>query len=92
MSIAASDVPSGPTTKDHPDLIERLFVIQQEGDDQWLFRTAGVQLQSSLGRELADHDFFSCEKCSEILDIEDSISVEKMLHCERCAKIATEST
>ncbi|MCZ4299341.1 PAS domain-containing protein [Henriciella marina] len=57
MSIAASDVPSGPTTKDHPDLIERLFVIQQEGDDQWLFRTAGVQLQSSLGRELADHDF-----------------------------------
>ena len=42
--------------------------------------------------ELADHDFFSCEKCSEILDIEDSISVEKMLHCERCAKIATEST
>ena len=42
--------------------------------------------------ELADHDFFICIKCGEILDIEDSISVEKMLHCERCAEIATEST
>ncbi|MAN72834.1 MAG: hypothetical protein CME84_01910 [Henriciella sp.] len=57
MNIAASDLPAGPTTRDHPDLIERLFVIQQEGADHWLFRTAGAQLQSSLGRELADHDF-----------------------------------
>lgn len=57
MNVAAGDVTAGPTTRDHPDLIERLFVIQEEADGQWLFRTAGAQLQASLGRELADHDF-----------------------------------
>ncbi len=57
MTLTAGDVASGPTTRDHPDLIERLFVIQEEADGQWLFRTAGAKLQASLGRELADHDF-----------------------------------
>ena len=57
MNVAAGDTASGPTTREHPDLIERLFVIQKEADGQWVFRTAGNQLQTSLGRELADHDF-----------------------------------
>ena len=59
MNVAADEFVAGPKTREHPDLIERLFVIQEEGEHQWLFRTAGQQLQSSLGRELADHDFLS---------------------------------
>jgi hypothetical protein len=59
MSVAASDIPAGPSTRDHPDLIDRLFVIQQDTAGEWIFRTAGSQLQSSLGRELADHDFLN---------------------------------
>ena len=35
---------------------------------------------------LADEDLFSCEKCKEIFDIEDSICKDKMLCCEVCDK------
>ena len=36
--------------------------------------------------ELVDEDLFSCERCKEIFDIEDSISLDKMLFCESCEK------
>lgn len=57
MNAASNDTPAGPTTRDHPDLVERLFVIQDAGDSDWVFKTAGAQIQASLGRELADHNF-----------------------------------
>lgn len=57
MMTADGDIHSGPTTHEHPDLLSRLFVIQRAGDEDWVFRTAGQELQACLGRELADHNF-----------------------------------
>ena len=37
-----------------------------------------------LPEELADHDFFSCESCHEIFDIEDSLCRNILLFCEEC--------
>ena len=59
MNVAAIDSPTGPTTREHPDLIARLFVIQEETDNEWVFRTAGDQIQECLGRQLADYDFLT---------------------------------
>ena len=36
--------------------------------------------------ELATEDYFSCESCYEIFDVEDSICKDKMLFCEVCDK------
>ena len=58
MHAASNDeAAGGPTASDHPDLVSRLFVIQHAGDGDWVFRTAGAQLQAALGRQLADHNF-----------------------------------
>ena len=59
MNSTDTDIASGPTTRDHPDLVSRLFVMQDVGEGDWVFRTAGQQLQSYLGRELADHNFLN---------------------------------
>ena len=48
-----------PRVNDHPDLIERLFVLEHKPDSAWLFRTAGGSLTALLGRPLIDHDFLS---------------------------------
>ncbi|MDJ0920940.1 MAG: PAS domain-containing protein [Henriciella sp.] len=47
----------GPRTSDHPDLIDRLFVIESSQDGAWLFRNAGDRIASLLGRELAEQNF-----------------------------------
>lgn len=57
MHAASMDYMDGPQTRDHPDLISRLFVIQEAGDNDWAFRTAGTQIETSLGRQLADYNF-----------------------------------
>ena len=44
-------------TSDHPDLISRLFVIQDAGENDWAFRSAGERIEASLGRQLADYNF-----------------------------------
>lgn len=59
MNATGNDAPHGPTTRDHPDLVSRLFVIQDAGESDWVFKTAGDQIQSSLGRQLADHNFLN---------------------------------
>ena len=59
MNSTGTDAAEGPTTRDHPDLVARLFVIQDAGEGDWVFRTAGNQIQSSLGRQLADHNFLN---------------------------------
>lgn len=57
MHATSNDGIAGPQTRDHPDLISRLFVIQNAGGDDWAFRTAGPQLEAALGRQLADYNF-----------------------------------
>ncbi|WP_084397302.1 PAS domain-containing protein [Henriciella aquimarina] len=57
MHAASNDGPAGPTARDHPDLVARLFVIQAASERDWAFRTAGAQIESSLGRQLADYNF-----------------------------------
>lgn len=57
MHAPSNDGVDGPTTQDHPDLVSRLFVLQDAGNDDWVFRTAGAQLEVSLGRQLADYNF-----------------------------------
>ena len=47
----------GPRTSDHPDLIDRLFVLESSGDGAWLFRNAGARISALLGRELAEQNF-----------------------------------
>ena len=41
---------------DHPDLLECLFVIERSDEGRWLFRNAGDQLSTLLGRDLGQHD------------------------------------
>lgn len=41
---------------DHPDLLECLFVIEESEEGRWLFRNAGDQLETLLGRDLGEHD------------------------------------
>ena len=57
MHTESTDSIDGPQTRDHPDLISRLFVIQDAGESDWAFRTAGAQIETSLGRQLADYNF-----------------------------------
>ncbi|MEM5518383.1 PAS domain-containing protein [Henriciella sp. AS95] len=59
MHAASPDGSAAPATRDHPDLVSRLFVIQDAGESDWVFRTAGDQIQSSLGRQLTDHNFLN---------------------------------
>ncbi len=47
----------GPSTSDHPDLIDCLFVIERNDDGVWAFRNAGKRIARLLGRELAEHDY-----------------------------------
>lgn len=50
--------PSGsPLTRNHPDLIEALFVLERNHDGLWVFRNAGRALEVFLGRSLQEHDF-----------------------------------
>ncbi|MEM8616273.1 MAG: PAS domain-containing protein [Pseudomonadota bacterium] len=44
-------------TQDHPDLLQRLFVIEQDDTANWQFCNAGRAIEGLLGRTLADHDF-----------------------------------
>ncbi|MEZ5997810.1 MAG: PAS domain-containing protein [Hyphomonas sp.] len=46
-----------PQINDHPDLVERLFVIQQMPDSAWIFRNAGEAVTGLLGRQLTNHNF-----------------------------------
>jgi len=57
MHAVSNDTIPGPQTRDHPDLIARLFVIQDAGSNDWAFRTAGAQIETCLGRQLADYNF-----------------------------------
>ncbi|MCA8901759.1 MAG: PAS domain-containing protein [Hyphomonas sp.] len=46
-----------PRVHDHPELVERLFVIQHMKDGAWMFRNAGETLTGLLGRQLTNHNF-----------------------------------
>ena len=48
-----------PRVNDHPELIDRLFVIEHKRDGAWLFRTAGGSLTDLLGRQLTNHDYLN---------------------------------
>lgn len=48
-----------PMATDHPNLVERLFVIENKRDGAWLFRNAGDSLTGLLGRQLTNHDFLN---------------------------------
>ena len=55
----ASGAIESPRVEDHPDLIDRLFVLENKRDGAWLFRTAGGSLTDLMGRPLVDHDFLN---------------------------------
>jgi len=57
MTSASQSEEKGPRTSDHPDLIDRLFVLESSDDGAWLFRNAGKRISSLLGRELAEQNF-----------------------------------
>lgn len=46
-----------PLTRNHPDLIDALFVLERNHDGFWVFRNAGASLEVLLGRALQEHDF-----------------------------------
>lgn len=46
-------------TRNHPDLIDALFVLERNYDGLWVFRNAGSGLEAFLGRALQAHDFVS---------------------------------
>ncbi len=57
MRAAPDQTGHGPSTDQHADLIEYLFVIELSDDGVWAFRNAGDQMSTLLGRELGDHDY-----------------------------------
>ncbi len=57
MKAAPSEAGHGPSTSDHPDLVDCLFVIERTDEGVWAFRNAGERMSSLLGRELAAHDY-----------------------------------
>lgn len=54
---SGADEDSSPRVHDHPELVERLFVLQHMKDGAWIFRNAGETLTSLLGRQLTNHNF-----------------------------------
>ena len=59
MAANPDQIAHGPQASAHPNLIERLFVLNQTLDGAWVFSTAGSAMSRLLGRELEDHDFQS---------------------------------
>lgn len=57
MNAVPASGDAGPTTSEHPDLIEGLFVIERNSDGVWAFRNAGSRVSKLLGRELAEHNY-----------------------------------
>lgn len=57
MNASPSLDDNSPSTTDHPDLIDGLFVIERSDDGVWAFRNAGTTVSGLLGRELAEHNF-----------------------------------
>ena len=54
----ASAESATPPSKLGPDMLDRLFVLEQQ-DEAWIFRNAGDQLADLIGRVLTDHDFLN---------------------------------
>lgn len=48
---------SGPRANEHAGLIDSLFVLHQEEDASWTFRTAGEAITTLIGRDLTEHNF-----------------------------------
>lgn len=49
----------GPTTDDYPGIVGRLFVLNQVGQNDYVFRRVGYALERLFGRMLAEHSFLS---------------------------------
>lgn len=47
----------GPDARDHENLIERIFVIEQREDQSWLVRTSGGMLNTLVGRNLVNNNY-----------------------------------
>lgn len=56
MHQSPEQTSSSVRASDHPDLLECLFVIEESEEGRWLFRNAGNQLGTLLGRDLGEHD------------------------------------
>ena len=56
MHQSPDEISGGVRASDHPDLLECLFVIEESEEGRWLFRNAGNQLGTLLGRDLGEHD------------------------------------
>lgn len=56
MHQSPEEMTGGVAASDHPDLLECLFVIEESEEGNWLFRNAGDQLKTFLGRDLGQHD------------------------------------
>lgn len=57
MTGKANSANASPQSDEHPDLVAALFVIEQNEDGMWLFRNAGHDVHTRLGRDPADHNF-----------------------------------
>jgi len=53
------DGPDSPTTDDYPDLVGRLFVLNQVAERDYSFRRAGYAIEQLFGRQLVEHNFLS---------------------------------
>ena len=48
---------AGPDARDHENLIDRIFVIEQREDLSWLVRTSGAMLNALVGRSLVNQNY-----------------------------------
>lgn len=56
MTASPSEVATGPQASHFPEMLARLFVLQQIGGC-WEFRSCGEDLPELLGRDLSEHSF-----------------------------------
>lgn len=47
----------GPDARDHENLIDRIFVVEQREDHSWLVRTSGATLNALVGRNLVNNNY-----------------------------------
>ena len=59
MAANPEQIAHGPQASAHPNLIDRLFVLNRTDDGTWVFANAGSAMSHLIGRELEHHDFQS---------------------------------
>lgn len=77
MHQTLDDMTATEPASNHPELLECLFVIERSEEGRWLFRNAGNQLGTLLGRDLGQHD------CLDFWTGHDRAMVESLINSVR---------